>query len=78
MENNNVNVLLNTVDWKRIPQSEINQISYEAICWAKDYKDLQNAQKLLQQPIGRTFKEKLEEWISKRIKMTIDRKQTKP
>jgi hypothetical protein len=72
-ESNNANVLLCAVDWKGISKTEINQISHEVRCWAKDYEDLQSLEKLLGQPIGRTFKDKFDEWMPNRIKMVLDR-----
>ena len=72
-ESYNANVLLCTVDWKGITEIDINQISHEVRCWAKDYEYLQDVKKLLGEQIGRTFKDKFDEWIPNRIKMVLDR-----
>ena len=69
----NINSLLENVDWKNIPSEDIEQIKHEAIFWYDDYSKLQTARKLLGEDIGDPFSIKFDNWIVKRIEMVSRR-----
>lgn len=70
----NVDNLLSKIDWKGISLNDINNITHEVKYWAVDCEELFEYKRMLNLPIEKTFKEKLDDWLPKRIQMVLDRK----